>query len=657
MYDNSSTNRRPRPPPAQQLSSSSSSFLPPHRRTRARYRSASPSALRAAFDMGPRSATTTRPAHAHTNAPRLLNKFSGGGAGDDSGRGRPILGKGTKRPLWDVTADVPKWAPPPVMITAAGKKAVARRAADALALECARATALDKLRKRLNAAGGAAGAGAPPPQAFERWRFAAKHAEETDPGVTVPADARDPSVPSVVDADDGAPVAQLESDLARAGVPAGDAARVAREIATSAAAEALALRKLRDRLRGAPAADAAPVTVAVTFRKHSVELVSSKGGHFVVLSRVAYGKLAAMYRRNAPPGDPELPPLANDPANGNGSDGSDADGSDGDDSDGDGDGDGERAARGSVEEAESRAAAASPESASRTAFHARLFALLLRYKSIQGYGFQASVGPGAFETLRDAIGAGTECFASPLNAFFPRFFSAFPDVDAPFGSCGDFFAGAARLKRGCYQANPPFVGHVMSAMARAMHAALDVAERDDQPLTFVVFVPGWTDEPSWVSLSESPRVRSKFVVAAADHGYCDGAAHQRKASFRGSSYDTGVFVLQSSRAAASAAGRRVVAGPTEPGGLPRFEAEVRAALAGARLAASVVAAVVGDAAAGGRKKRKKKESREGGDEEGDEGRKKKKEKKKESKAAKKRRKRREGKTDAAKVADGGEANE
>ena len=88
-------------------------LLPPHRRTRARYRSASPSALRAAFDMGPRSATTTRPAHAHTNAPRLLNKFSGGGAGDDSGRGRPILGKGTKRPLWDVTADVPKWAPPP----------------------------------------------------------------------------------------------------------------------------------------------------------------------------------------------------------------------------------------------------------------------------------------------------------------------------------------------------------------------------------------------------------------------------------------------------------------------------------------------------------------------------------------------------------------
>ena len=228
-------------------------------------------------------------------------------------------------------------------------------------------------------------------------------------------------------------------------------------------------------------------------------------------------------------------------------------------------------------------------------------------------------------------------------------------MDAPFGSCGDFFAGAARLKRGCYQANPPFVGHVMSAMARAMHAALDVAERDDQPLTFVVFVPGWTDEPSWVSLSESPRVRSKFVVAAADHGYCDGAAHQRKASFRGSSYDTGVFVLQSSRGGVGGGemGRR----GTDRAG--RFAAIRGGSSSGARgggLAASVVAAAVGDAAAGdGRRGRRKRVAR--GATRKATRRKKKKEKKKESKAAKKRRKRREGKTDAAKVADGGEANE
>ncbi len=76
----------------------------------------------------------------------------------------------------------------------------------------------------------------------------------------------------------------------------------------------------------------------------------------------------------------------------------------------------------------------------RTAFHERLFALLLRYKSILGYGFQAGVGPLVFSALQKTIGTQFELFASPLNAFHTKgFCSAFPDVDGCFGSRGDFF--------------------------------------------------------------------------------------------------------------------------------------------------------------------------------------------------------------------------
>ena len=69
--------------------------------------------------------------------------------------------------------------------------------------------------------------------------------------------------------------------------------------------------KAKAKAKGKTAATTAdkPVTVQVTFRKHSVELNASKGGHFVVLSRRAYGKLAAMYRRNTPSLDPGLPAL------------------------------------------------------------------------------------------------------------------------------------------------------------------------------------------------------------------------------------------------------------------------------------------------------------------------------------------------------------
>jgi hypothetical protein len=44
-----------------------------------------------------------------------------------------------------------------------------------------------------------------------------------------------------------------------------------------------------------------------------------------------------------------------------------------------------------------------------------------------------------FEVLHKRLAVGCECFASPLNAHFSRCGSAFPDVDAPFGSCGSFF--------------------------------------------------------------------------------------------------------------------------------------------------------------------------------------------------------------------------
>ena len=72
-------------------------------------------------------------------------------------------------------------------------------------------------------------------------------------------------------------------------------------------------------------------------------------------------------------------------------------------------------------------------------FHNRLFALLLRYKSILGHGYQAATGPPVFNVLKQRLGVGMECFASPLNSHFDRFASAFVDVDGPFGSCGSFF--------------------------------------------------------------------------------------------------------------------------------------------------------------------------------------------------------------------------
>ena len=288
-----------------------------------------------------------------------------------------------------------------------------------------------------------------------------------------------------------------------------------------------------------------------------------------------------------------------------------------------------------------------------------MFALLLRYKSIQGYGFQSGVGPRVFATLRAAAGVAFEAFASPLNCYHTKgFCSAFPDVDAPFGTRGDFFklADAGAFKRGAAQVNPPFVSGVMRRVAETIERVLTEASENDAPLTFVVFVPGWTDEWAWSALNNSRFLVTKFVVAAADHGYCDGAAHQRKASFRSSTYDTGVFALCSPKAQSTVAGKRFRA---QNGAV--FERDVREAFAGARLSEGslvkhvkhVTQKTAAAAAAGGgksdeKKKRKALFNRDGGEKEKDETEKT--EKKRENKAAKKRRKRREEKAKQEKKA-------
>ena len=282
------------------------------------------------------SSTTTRPAHVHTNAPSAPTG-GGGGGGDET-----IETTVGALPLWDVTAAAPKWAPPTSLCTKAGAKAVLEDARVAATIECARAGYLEKLRKMLNRLATQKGAGAPPPQAFERWRFAAKHAEDASFSI-------DPVIPNGDTEGGAAAFNALVDDLTRAGVSSSSAKAIASQLAEAAGRYARLCRRSQAVLascqhpwteessRGGDDdsgddSDASDdddddddddvdsdgdtagekrrgglIRVAVGFRARSVELRSTRGKHFAVLSRRAYGKLAAMYRRSAPASDPGLP--------------------------------------------------------------------------------------------------------------------------------------------------------------------------------------------------------------------------------------------------------------------------------------------------------------------------------------------------------------
>ena len=180
-----------------------------------------------------------------------------------------------------------------------------------------------------------------------------------------------------------------------------------------------------------------------------------------------------------------------------------------------------------------------------------VFALLLRYESLGGAGYQAALGEDAFDVLNARLAVSCECFASPLNARYGRFCSAFFDVDAYFGSLGNFFGDGFAPRRGSFEMNPPFVPETMLAAVEKASALLDRAEKSGDALSFVVIVPAWKECKFWEFLHACSHLRcGPDVVDAASHGFCDGAQHARPTSerHRVSSFDTGVWYLQSTAA-------------------------------------------------------------------------------------------------------------
>ena len=68
-----------------------------------------------------------------------------------------------------------------------------------------------------------------------------------------------------------------------------------------------------------------------------------------------------------------------------------------------------------------------------------------------------------------------ECFASPLNCYFSRFCSAFPDTDVYFGSQGSFFD--FEPDEGSFECGPPYTVEVMDKTADRIHELLTKSDK------------------------------------------------------------------------------------------------------------------------------------------------------------------------------------
>ena len=164
------------------------------------------------------------------------------------------------------------------------------------------------------------------------------------------------------------------------------------------------------------------------------------------------------------------------------------------------------------------------------AFRSAAFACLARYSSAQGAhykagGMQASIPPSMHDALRAHFGVGLELCASPLNARYRRFCSAYLDVDEVFGSIGDCLK--FEPDAGSFEVNPPFDPVFMGAICGHMERLLANA---GGAMSFAVIVPCKPNDASWSRLVNSVYARERIEFKAGSHAYVAGGQHVRSRS-------------------------------------------------------------------------------------------------------------------------------
>jgi 16S rRNA G966 N2-methylase RsmD len=149
--------------------------------------------------------------------------------------------------------------------------------------------------------------------------------------------------------------------------------------------------------------------------------------------------------------------------------------------------------------------------------------MLLRYDSCLSAGQQWSCPQSFFDDIYNNYNIRYEGFASPLNSRLmlkegTKFCSLFPDVDAIFGSIGDFFKTTENKN---WLVNPPFVESILE---RASLKSIELSKGSDKNSEIVVIfvMPNWTDSKAYKNLNESKQMVYKEYLQANTYNYQKG---------------------------------------------------------------------------------------------------------------------------------------
>ena len=113
-----------------------------------------------------------------------------------------------------------------------------------------------------------------------------------------------------------------------------------------------------------------------------------------------------------------------------------------------------------------------------------IWMLVYRYTTVGSYGDNMNL------SLRPDLIRGVELFGSAFNHHTERFCSIFPDLEAPFGSMGNYFTHVPPPGTTLF-INPPYINLIME---NAVRRALRWLDMPGSELTAIFVIPVWDDK-------------------------------------------------------------------------------------------------------------------------------------------------------------------
>jgi hypothetical protein len=149
--------------------------------------------------------------------------------------------------------------------------------------------------------------------------------------------------------------------------------------------------------------------------------------------------------------------------------------------------------------------------------------MVMRYASILPGSQHWNTPLETYQRLYDR-GVRIEGFSSPINSQLItidpdncRFCSLFPDVDAPFGSIGNFFDVDYTGKIAAV--GPPFTVELFSRISKKVEAECEKAKKAGKKVMFYISFSAWEDTEGFNSIKDSEYCHFAVIINKFNHYY------------------------------------------------------------------------------------------------------------------------------------------